>query len=399
MGTRLREPIYSRSLKIPIPANKRNKNKNKNKQKQKQKRPRKKNNRSKQGKAAGVIDAYAKMIKHPCDATLVPGIFGTVEGMMARSRVDFSSTSVAAATSGYVLWSPEYHNAPGDPAQPVGNGNAFIFVSANPDTSPSNGSGVAPPNFPYGSAPLWEVLGLTASMVTDPIAKMLVDDMVQDARTISACVRVCYTGKMQNASGEIAFLHDVPYTALLGDGAGAKPLTISQLFQYSTRSQRLGVETYETVWHPTKPTAPFRSEDQGCVVVKNAVVSTVTEVALVDQPTFFGFAWRGMDNGQVNPLTIDLIKNVEWRASTIIGLTHTPAKQIFSISPLPAALKKLDSGGNWVDRIVQEGSSMVNSVAKMAFTGAGNYIAKEFTAGIAGALNFEEAGLGILALL
>jgi hypothetical protein len=340
------------------------------------------------------------MIGDPCNAPLVPGIYGDQEGLLARVKSTFSSNMLA--NSGYLLWSPEYNSDPYNSGAPVGPANVFFFGSNSPHVPPSNSA-----SYPYGS----ETYGIGANMGTakaldDPAAQLLATDLVQDARCISACMSMIYTGKMMDSSGQVAFIEGLPLSAIIADdGSHSSVTSVDSLFTWSTRSTRLGTDKIEVKFRPRATTMSFRSAEASPIIVDTPGTSKsiVTTAAQTLQPTFFGIAWRGLVVTTTPDFSFELTKCLEWRAAPVSGLTHASPQ---TINPGPVQLQAVHAldkkiGPGWSAGIEQSVMSNVGRIAQSAFTGASNYIAnqgvKYFTEEMAALGNM--GGLGMLTLI
>lgn len=256
------------------------------------------------------IAKYADMVADPCNATLVPGLYGSDAGMLARLkrsiRFDYTSFGFTGATAGYFVWCPDYTNA-------ISNESANVFFYGTTD------SAIAPVNTtvnPFG------ITG-SAKSIGDPAGAFLSSDLVSDCRPIGACMTMQFIGALRDSSGEVAFIHNMPTQDLLTGGAGGSPITVDDIFAYTTEKQRLGLEKLENIFKPTdENSVHFRDELDILYSVAAGAVTTVTPNSENFSSTLIGFAWRGAQAEA--PLTFDFIKNVEWRAETSAGLGQNP---------------------------------------------------------------------------
>ena len=326
------------------------------------------------------------MVANPCDATLTPGIYGSSEGLLARlKKTVFNSTGDSC---GYILWAPEYHCAFTDQDEKTGYptdyncGNLFLWSSDSADQQPFNDKSDNDSQMAYGSIKSEAFIAATAQSsaftATDPAQPFLQSDIVQDARTISSCIRLKYTGQMYHASGEIAFIEDLPIQSLLYGAAGAEAASVNQLFQQANHTARLGVQNAEIIARPDEHAGTFRDSfvTPIDVAITNREVSTPTQISQsnvssdgkIRSPSVFGFAWRGIDLGTATSvnLAFDLVKNIEWRPEPVSGLTHaTPV----TLSPIPltqSAVAYLDEHHpGWTSRLF----SGLGAAARLALAG------------------------------
>jgi hypothetical protein len=286
-----------------------------------------------------------------------------------------------SATSGYLLWSPDYNSDPFNGGAPAGPANVF-FYSTNASFSPPSNTGT----FPFGSdtTPVGGVMN-TSKALDDPAALLLATDLVQDARCISACMNMVYTGKMMDSSGQVAFIEDLPLSALLElDPFVSVPkseTSVDALFNWTTRTTRLGTDKVEVKFRPDATSARFRSSEASPIIVDTpgTTGSVVAVPAQTLQPTFFGIAWRGLDTSTSPKFSFELTKCLEWRASPISGLTHAPPKAINAGPVVQPAIQFLDRkfGQGWSSGIKESVMSNVGRIAQTAFTGASNYLANQ----------------------
>jgi len=255
------------------------------------------------------------MLLHPCGANLVDGFFGTTEGHTTRTRRTTAKVGGDDDTAGFILWCPDYANASDD-----GNGNIFAFKAVSSTTLCANSVAV-----PLGAATpgAWSsgasVTGTSAS-IKDPAFPLLDNTMVQDARTVAACLSLVYTGKLTDESGEVCALHGVPL-AMLIDGEAS----VDRLFMFAESSQRIGGKAVEVVSHPSKDIERFRHITDSCVTLGTAAASasTIGAIPAVTEPECFGFAWRGLDATANNPMSFSTTKIVEWRTALNSSIQHT----------------------------------------------------------------------------
>lgn len=312
------------------------------------------------------------MIADPCNAVMVPGLYGAQEGLLARLKATFTNISAIGSTCGYVLWCPDFHDLPvgGPLAAKTGYGNVFSWNSAEASYSPKNIDTI-----PYGYAVYQtDGEGSTATAIPDPAGPFQETDLVADQRTLAACLKLVYTGRMTDSSGQYAMIENLPLDALLRGGAGEGPASVDNLFQYSTNVGRFGVDALEIRSRPTANSDVFRSDDTHCVKIGvggvGIAVSAVSETARAQQPQFFGIAWRALDASVASPMTIDMVKCVEWRPKPISGLTHAPPVTINTTSMAEKATQLLDNVmSGWATATEFASSSVTAEAIKTVFTG------------------------------
>jgi len=212
-----------------------NKNKNKSNNSKATKAPRKRN-RNRQN---NVLAPLVRMVQDPCKAPLVPGLYGETEGYLTKFH---KSTNATLGPCGYIVWFPDMMGTIGD----VGpNLSVYMPTAGNPDLVPLNTV-----QNPYGSGNMFEA-DVTASEITEP-AYSFVTATTDGFRTLSACMSLNYTGRMDATQGEIAVLTGVPISTMFS-GSSHVPPTVNRLFTYAEGTQRLSLDGHEVKWRPTIP--------------------------------------------------------------------------------------------------------------------------------------------------
>lgn len=312
------------------------------------------------------------MLRDPCSAELVPGLFPSSQGYLARLKATIPDNS--DGVSGFILWCPKYHN--GESYRTVDNEitfDVFIWSAVNGSVTP-NASDVG------------RALSFSESLLTgdigrfaDPAGALIGSDnaIVMDARTLSACIRLTYTGRMDRASGQVAFIENLPLASLVGSPEQKDPPpSVDQLFSMAAKVQRLGVDTLEAVYRPDADAAhTFHDAGDGCVHLSTVEGSRafIGESARITEPTCFGFAWKGLDNGGSAQLSFAMVKNVEWRPSPISGFAAVTPKQQSTKGHISRALVALDRAQpSWTTKLINSTETLAGTLAKAAFTGVGN---------------------------
>jgi len=261
------------------------------------------------------VAKLAEMVADPCNSELIPGLYGSSSGMLARTKRSVLLPTAATDTAGYILWDPDYTTAPpDDPLLFPKTGNFVIWHAADSSQRPTNST-----TEPYGSF----FAGNTATFQPDPSHPLLATTLVADMRTLGACLQLTYTGTLLNSAGEIAVITNLPAQELLTGGAGSTPLTVDELFAYSPHKGRFTPETHEVKFKPRTSSSPiYRNEQQNMMQHNDGQVTAIPFSTRGFAPQVLGFAWRGMTPG--SSLTYDVLKNVEWRAEASAGIGQTP---------------------------------------------------------------------------
>jgi hypothetical protein len=297
--------------------------------------------------------------------------------------LNYSVNGFAGATAGYIVWCPDYTNY-------QSNLGANTFWYGTTDSS------IAPVNTtvdPYGT------LG-SAMAIGDPAYNFLASDLVSDCRPVGACMTMQFIGTLRDSSGEVAFIHNLPTQDLLTGGAGGTPLTVDDIFAYTTEKQRLGLEKLENVFKPTdENSVHFRDEDDKLYDVAPGVVTTVSANSENFSSTLIGFAWRGAQPEA--PLTFDFIKNVEWRAETSAGLGQNP-NTTTGPSVLPVVRRTIEKTHRqpWLRTVGQTLLGEAKSAITQAGSGLLQFVMGQFKQAAMSELGaITSAGLSALPLL
>jgi hypothetical protein len=298
-------------------------------------------------KTAG-FDSYTTMIADPCNATLVPGMYGSNAGMLARFKSSFAfseySSAWGAYTYGYVLWFPTYHN----PTTVSGSANLFFFASSSPSTAPTL--------LNYG------VFGNTTSAQsgTDPTYNFVHGDLCQDARTLSACIQSPYIGTTSAAKGLYIPITNMPLSAVLIGGSSGSPPTVDQMRNYATMQERAAT-TDEVVWRPAVST-PFLSSNFEGITVSNGSNSLISQGTSAVTATGIAIVFYGVS--ALSDYALTCYKNIEWRSEPASGLTSQPVIGADNPARISSSLAKLDRKKPfWQTKAAKTAGSIITEVA------------------------------------
>jgi len=342
---------------------KHSKNNNKNNNNNSRRNPRKpRRRRGKTGKRH--VDAYTMMVADPCNATLVPGLFGTSEGLMGRFRRNFQLQTDETLNCGYILWCPDYTNEGVlDVTAGDNSGNLFVWQSASASKQPTS----LPGDEPYGTDALSPNM-TTAHSLADPVYYAMNSPTITDARCLGACIQMTYFGPMAQASGEIGFIDNLSLSTLIDSPTGS--LSVDQLMNYSQAHSRLGVDPYETVFRlDPDSSSTFRDASDPCLAIPAALSGEATKLGPgpeVHEPRIFGMVWRNVGGPQ--SFSIELTKCVEWRADPLSGIVQTPVRTI-GPSQVRRVNKVIDQSPYPRVAWKRKGDSLANGISKMALTG------------------------------
>lgn len=268
------------------------------------------------------------MVADPCNAELVPGLYGTNEGVISR----YKRTLQLAETNeyGFCLWCPTYG---GRNSNEIENRyhNFIAFSPAAINTNIVNTDG-DPMGLHTNTSGGFQAVGAGGFME---------GGTVKAFRTLSACLKLQYVGSTSDCAGRIALLENIP-TDILMDLPN-----VQDILNYATRTERLSLETQEVTFRPNNESSKFK--DPTTVFLQSNFVdekaTTMDPTTQFDQPKFIGFAWAGVPSNQ---LVFETIQNIEWKPDTGLGYVQTPIRQDSSTPSFTAALSWLDQRfPNW----------------------------------------------------
>lgn len=359
--------------------------------KKKQNKPSQRNagkgrNRPARTSVTGETVKLAKLIADPCTAPLVAPQYGASDGGYLAKLSSFHSQPVSTdATSGMILWFPDFCGRKSGSGAAGRNGNLFVFTGTSGSDAPVNTAAL-----PLGSSTAASDQG---AFINDPAFDFLNSDNVQDARCAAACMKMIYTGRNDALSGRIGYLSNVPRAALLV-GDGSSPPTINSLFRYSNNSTRTPLDVCEQKFRPGETSEVYRvpqhEAQQGGIdyayLQGTATVDATSIGAGVPTGcgTGIGFVWDGLNTD--SSLAFDFLKAVEWRPEVNSGLvTPAPTQAQGGTNIVTRAISYLDrTVPGWERQVFHMAKSGAAAVAQLAYSGPANAVVR--TAGGALAL-------------
>lgn len=275
------------------------------------------------------VSRLAAMVSDPCTASLEQGLYGTEVGILSRYKNTKSTSSVA--THGYVVWAPSY--AGGE--HPGVNFCAYRFTSALSDTNPLN-TALQPLGQSEVAGWAWKVGA--SSFVESPL--------VQEFRTVAACLRAVYTGTTSNCSGRVAMLDNIPADILVR----SVPPSVDNMFSYAASTERTGLDPMEIRFRPSSESSNMRATDTPVYTWPAGAPTVLSDTAHANAPTLIGFAWTGVPS---NSFTFDFIQCIEWKPTPVEGYVESPVRQISDTPLWQKAMKYLDDRfPNWQTRVM-----------------------------------------------
>jgi hypothetical protein len=268
---------------------------------------------------------------------------------MSRLKTTYTNTGVA--TNGYLLWCPVY----------VGGNTAiacYFYADAAASTTAVNT--VAAPLGTGGTSGLVLDVGATAFVISDTVS---------DFRLISACIKATYIGALQNSSGLLAFVENLPVdTFLNGQATADAAASVDNLFALSSNVKRFGPDTHEIRYRNTGSDS-FKLDTYG-VMLEGVPASTRTTISAEAErfaPSMYGFAWKGVPS---NMISFDFIQNIEWRPETRAGFVSVIPRQITPPGHARGVMAWLDKHHpGWTTAIKKTATSGVLNFASSMFSG------------------------------
>jgi len=293
------------------------------------------------------MDPYASMISNPCTSSLVPGIYGSSVGLLARlkSRITFSS-QFNSNKNGYMLWFPQSacdRHTGGTTASGI---NFVNWGNNNPDAGP--------PLQQYGNINA----ATTAQSIADPAFPFVSSDTCQDFRVIAACLRITYTGTTSNASGMIYPLTNIPeHMVLYGDG-GNTPPSMTNISRFANNGFR-ATDTLEVVYRPVN--IPTWTDGNVAPLISG---TTTTNAAYSGTQQYFGNTAIGfviLNGTALSDYVIEAYKIIEWRPEPVSGFSIPQQRGNDNPNRITKALEFLDrTDPQWQQQVV----SSLGGVAK-----------------------------------
>lgn len=306
------------------------------------------------------------MLMSPCDAPLVNGMHGTMSGYLQRTKaiVDLTQTAAVTNTCGYIIWAPRYFSPGVGIQSDVGSTarnqmNLFLWQSGDAGLRPLNSKEVAagytdnPPTYglPRTTTGAWS----STKAIPDPASAFVGGAVCEDARLLSSCIRVTYTGRQMDSAGLICPIRNLSMSDFLvrNDITGefsAKGLSVNDIFKLAPDQVRLGTEVHEIrsrdsdneldEWqtHIDPAAYPGVWYGTGTIGVPSAMDPSVSP----REPNVYGFAWRDVEASQFTKMYVELFKNFEWRPQSSAGISLPTEERTSAVSNVPKAMQYLD---------------------------------------------------------
>ena len=174
-----------------------------------------------------------------------------------------------------------------------------------------------------------------------------------------------FFGNITASQGEIAFVQDLPLTALLTGGATGLPMSVNEMFIFSGDSQRLGTDTLEHVFHPDTDSQNF-VDSKTKWSDSNGAQTVLSAEQQVKQSKAYGFVWRNTPTSPAQ--TYVSVRNIEWRPEASLGIANQETR-VMGPNRQPSVIASLDRAGpSWTKRVLSSVVSGAGAVAQAAFT-------------------------------
>jgi hypothetical protein len=326
--------------------------------------------------------SYARMITNPCSAPLVHPKYGTGDtGILTKfhSTKTITLGAIGDFSNGYVVFFPEYHGAGATGGVVNYNGNMSIFGFSDQVASqlPTNSTAT-----PLGTGA--DINATTGAALTDPAFNWINSTTVLDARTVSACMTVSYTGTTSGLTGRLGIIDGVPRD-IFSPTPLPSPATMMTMAQHVGR---MPLDTSEIIWKPSPSAVNFRTVGSGLNTAANLETLVddciTTGIPAVDfsKPgegtqsgavTGICFVWQGLPTDG-SELILDFYKGIEWRPPPSTGMVMPIPVSISSRDETKAVVRALDrrsptwnvstlhSAASAVSRAALAGQGIINAL-------------------------------------
>lgn len=264
--------------------------------------------------------------------------------------------------------------------------NCFLWQSSDPQIRPLNSTAVYDPlllqNPPiYGLARSTGAQWTSAQYIPDPASGFAAGTVCEDARLLSSCIRMTYTGRQSDAAGIICPIRNLSLTDLIqrndstGDFSG-KGLSVSDLFKLSAVQERLGTTVHEIRSRDSDNELDEWQTIYDPAVYPGSYLATQNSITTMDpaiqprEPACYGFAWRDVEAAQFTKMYIELYKNFEWRPKSTAGISLPVEERISTVSNVPKAMQYLDRikhGWDIAKPVISEGMEMAAAIQGMVY--------------------------------
>lgn len=261
--------------------------------------------------------SYARLLADPCEAPLARAHYGaTGSGYLAKFSTSINITTTSS--HGCIIWFPDYIH--------TGNYTSCIgYVTDDASTAPTE---------PVGSG---SAIGdVTGTSYDDPAGEWVTNSACEDARTISACMRLMYTGTKDAQSGKLGVVTGLTKEMVCADLDDF--VTVNELMR-KAKSSRFA-DDVEVKWRPSESSENFRAEHHS----EHAGIyigASPTRTIFGDQCQGMAIVWQNCVSG--TSLSLELHKAIEWRPKLSSRMNSTVPRAVGQVNVADKALALLDS--------------------------------------------------------
>lgn len=276
-------------------------------------------------KSNAKVDILSHILMDPCNSVLQPGLFADSSGILSRYKTIV--TPAETTTNGYLLWCPNGTSS----GTSGGYGSAYYW---------SESSGAAPANSPTNPFGAGSIAN-TAIPVSAGANSFVIGNIAADFRTVSACIRLLYTGTVSSCTGRVAMIENLTAEQLLTAG-GVTPISVGQLFNLATKTERTSLQPMELKFRPNVTVSDIYRRKAYDYMIQHGTTGTSASTVSPNErfgDVFIGFAWQGVPSNQ---LVFETIHNIEWRPEANLGYASTVPKLLAPRPVLGQIVKHLD---------------------------------------------------------
>lgn len=238
--------------------------------------------------------------------------------------------------------------------------NLFIWQSGDPGFKPLN-TGELASTYPTTNPPVYGLQRASttaawssATAIPDPASGFVGGTVCEDARLLSSCIRVTYTGRQMDSAGLICPIRNISMSDFLvrnettGTYSG-RGLSVNDIFKLAPDQTRMGTEVHEIrsrdgdnemdEWQTHNDPAAYPGTWLGAT---GGTTSIMDPGVSPREPNVYGFAWRDVEASQFTKMYVELFKNFEWRPQTSAGISLPTEERSSVVSNVPKVLAHLD---------------------------------------------------------
>lgn len=317
--------------------------------------------------SAGLASTYGAMISNPFTAPLRVGMFGEqATGIMRFKRsysfgVGTNGTPSLADTCGFILWCPITNSLGYITSSSYDQGGSLImFKAASAATAMINTAGNSLGATTYAAFGAASLSGTTTS-VTTPDNPYLNFTAAKTRLVSSGLVLRCMCNPLK-LSGEYIKLESVPTDLLLENGVD-DGVSVDNLFEMSSHTPQpfMAGKAVRHIYlndrhnvgqhvdcHDEYLVGPDGSDGRHSpfsITLDPAKASVETEWSSVNQPKFYGFAFRGVDPEMLSSIFVDAYVTKEYTVRPFQGLPNPTSARLGPNFAEPAHLFATASKG------------------------------------------------------